>query len=78
MKKTVRYRSFAVTSLIIASFAVIVPIILFLAGNRSKSLSFSLIARSPIVNFPQAGLGELEVSYRGEKIQSVQSITVLF
>jgi hypothetical protein len=75
MKSIVRRHSLAVAALAVA---VIVPIALFLVGRQSKSLSFSAVARSPLVDVSKPQLTDLEVSYRGEKIQKVESLTLQF
>ena len=75
MKKIVTRHSLAVAALVLA---VIVPVTLFLVGRQSKSLSFTLVARSPLVDVSQPQIADLEVSYRGEKIQRVESVTLLF
>ena len=79
MKEISAYSRFwPAVKLAVTFLGIIVAISQFTAARQSKSLAFSLIARSLIVNSPQAGLGELEVSYRGEKIQKLESLTVRF
>ena len=75
MKKIVTRHSLAVASLVLA---VIVPVAVYLAARQSKSLSFTVVARSPLVDVSQPQIADLEVSYRGEKIQRVESVTLLF
>jgi hypothetical protein len=75
MKKIVTRHSLAVAALVLA---VIVPVTLYVAARQSKSLSFTVVARSPLVDVSQPQLANLEVSYRGEKIQKVESLTLLF
>jgi len=78
MKKTADSGLVTAVTIILMSLAVIVPVGLYLTGLQSKSLSFSVLARSPLVDVSLHRLADLEVSYRGEKVQKVESLTLQF
>jgi hypothetical protein len=68
--------SLPVASAILAALAVLVPIVIFLAGRPVKELSFAVVAQSTLVDVTESKLSDFELRFRGEKIRRLDSVTV--
>ena len=70
-------RTQTILALLAAVGAVVVPIVLYFAGQQSRELSFDVISRAPLLDATERNKIEgLEVLYRGEPIVSLTSISI--